>query len=363
MSTWIALKDPIRSAVGTGNKLLIVGPAWIGDMVMAQSLYKLLLSRDPGAHIDVIAPPWSKPILDRMPEVRQAIELDVAHGAAAFGPRRKLGRQLRDRGYRQAIVLPRSLKAALVPFFASVPVRTGYRGEWRFALINDLRRFDRGLLDQTVKRFIALGLARDEGELPRPPQPSLRTDGENLGAAVQRLGLRMTSATVAFMPGAEYGPAKRWPAGRFGALAARLTDAGAQVWILGSERERKLGEEVRQAADRDSVINLCGRTTLADAVDLLGAASVAVTNDSGLMHVAAAVDTHVVSLYGSTSPRFTPPLTDRADILYRNLACSPCFRRQCPLGHFNCMMEFSVDDVAKVTLTTLDNDSAGSRHR
>ena len=159
------------------------------------------------------------------------------------------------------------------------------------------------------------------------------------------------------MPGAEYGPAKRWPAGRFGALAAQLADAGAQVWILGSERELNLGEEVRQAADRDSVINLCGRTTLADAVDLLGTARVAVTNDSGLMHIAAAVGTHVVGIYGSTSPRFTPPLTDRADILYRNLECSPCFRRRCPLGHFNCMMEMTVDDVAKAATAALDDSS------
>ncbi len=344
--------------MGTDDKLLIVGPAWIGDMVMAQSLYKLLQSRNPRARIDVIAPHWSKPILDRMPEVRQAIELDVVHGRVALRTRRKLGRRLRGRGYRQAIVLPRSLKAALVPFFASVPVRTGYRGEWRFALINDQRRFDPGRLDQTVKRFIALGMGRDEDELPPPPQPSLRTDGENLSAAVQRLGLRLTSATVAFMPGAEYGPAKRWPAERFGALAGRLAGAGAQVWILGSERERKLGEAVRAAVGGDGVANLCGRTTLADAVDLLGAARVAVTNDSGLMHIAAAVDTHVIGLYGSTTPRFTPPLTDRADILYRNLECSPCFRRRCPLGHFNCMMEMTVDDVARVAMTALDGASA-----
>ena len=356
-------KDPIRSAVGTGDKLLIVGPAWIGDMVMAQSLYKLLVSRNPRARIDVIAPPWSKPILDRMPEVNRAVELDVVHGRIALRTRRKLGRSLRGQGYRQAIVLPRSLKAALVPYFASVPVRTGYRGEWRFALINDLRRFDPVRLDQTVKRFIALGLARDEDELPPLPQPSLRTDGENLSAAVERLGLTPTNATVAFMPGAEYGPAKRWPAGRFGELAAQLADAGAQVWILGSERERKLGEEVRRAAGRDGVANLCGGTTLADAVDLLGAARVAVTNDSGLMHVAAAVNTHVIGLYGSTTPRFTPPLTERADILYRNLECSPCFRRRCPLGHFNCMMEMAVDDVARVAMTALDGASAtGAGH-
>ena len=349
--------------MGTDDKLLIVGPAWIGDMVMAQSLYKLLLSRNPSARIDVIAPPWSKPLLDRMPEVNRAIELGVAHGEVAFGPRRKLGRRLRNRGYRQAIVLPRSLKAALVPFFAAVPVRTGFRGEWRFALINDKRTFDHGRLDQTVKRFIALGLPRDEGDLPRPPQPSLRTDQENLGSAVRRLGLTLTTEIVAFMPGAEYGPAKRWPADRFGALAAQLAGAGTQVWILGSEKDRQLGEEVRAAAAHGAVINLCGRTTLADAVDLLGAAAVAVTNDSGLMHVAAAVDTHVIGLYGSTTPRFTPPLTDRADILYRNLKCSPCFERECPLEHFKCMMELSVDRVAAMAMTALESSpAAGVRH-
>ena len=347
----------------SGDKLLIVGPAWIGDMVMAQSLYKLLLSRDPGLRIDVIAPPWSKPILDRMPEVNRAIELDVVHGEAALGTRWKLGRRLRGRGYRRAIVLPRSLKAALVPFFAGAPVRTGYRGEWRFALINDARPFDPARLDQTVKRFIVLGMPKDEDELPLPPEPSLRTDRENLRSAVQRLGLTPTAATVAIMPGAEYGPAKRWPADRFGALAARLAGAGSQVWLLGSESERKLGEAVRVASDHDDVINLCGRTTLADAVDLLGAAAVAVTNDSGLMHVAAAVDTHVISLYGSTTPLFTPPLTGRADILYRHLDCSPCFRRECPLGHFKCMMELSVDDVANVTMAALDGRSAvGNQH-
>ena len=347
--------------MSTDDKLLIVGPAWIGDMVMAQSLYKLLLSRRPGLRIDVIAPPWSKPILDRMPEVNRAIELDVAHGESAFGKRRNLGRRLRGRGYRRAIVLPRSLKAALAPFFAAVPVRTGYRGEWRFALINDARPFDPVRLDQTVKRFIALGLSRDEDELPMPPQPSLRTDGENLRSAVKRLGLKPGTANVAIMPGAEYGPAKRWPADRFAALAARLADAGSQVWLLGSERERKLGEAVRAASDRDGVVNLCGRTTLADAVDLLGAASVAVTNDSGLMHVAAAVDTHVIGLYGSSSPGYTPPLTERADILYRGLDCSPCHKRKCPLGHFNCMMELSVDAVAGAAMTALDAMHGSSR--
>ena len=343
--------------MGRDDKLLIVGPAWIGDMVMAQSLYKLLSSRNPGIRIDVIAPPWSKPILDRMPEVNRAIELDVGHGKAAVGTRWMLGRRLQGKGYPQAIVLPRSLKASLVPFFAAVPVRTGYRGEWRFAFINDMRPFDPVRLDQTIKRFIALGLPPDAHELPRPPQPSLRTDEENLLSVARRLGLALTTEPVALMPGAEFGLAKRWPADRFGALAARLAGAGLQVWILGSAGERELGEEVRAMADHDDVVNLCGRTTLADVVDLLGAARIAVTNDSGPMHIAAAVDTHVISLYGSTSPRFTPPLTDRADSLYRDLECSPCFRRECPLGHFNCMMELSVDTVEAAAMTAIEGRS------
>ncbi len=344
--------------MGRDDRLLVVGPAWVGDMVMAQSLYKLLLRHHPRARIDVIAPPWSKPVLDRMPEVSGAIELDVDHGAIAVGARWNLGRRLRGEGYGRAIVLRRSLKAALVPFFAAVPVRTGYRGEWRYGLINDMRPFDSGRLDQTVKRFLALGLPPVWEELPRPPRPSLRTDRQNLRRATRRLGLTAASEVAAVMPGAEYGPAKRWPPDRFGALAARLAEAGSQVWILGSDRERGLGEQVRAAAGQDDVVNLCGRTTLADAVDLLGAAKVAVTNDSGLMHVAAAVGTHVICLYGSTTPKVTPPLTDRADILYRDLECSPCFRRKCPLGHFRCMNEIPVETVADAALAALGDTSA-----
>ena len=346
--------------MGADGKLLIVGPAWIGDMVMAQSLYKFLLSRRPGARIHVIAPPWSKPLLARMPEVSRAITLAVGHGEAGLGKRWKLGRGLRGEGYRQAIVLPRSLKAALAPFFAAVPVRTGFRGEWRFALINDMRPFDPERLDQTVKRFIALGLRPGEEELPPPEPPRLRTDADNLRSTARRLGLQWEADAAAVIPGAEFGPAKRWPAASYGELAGRLARAGLQVWILGSQRERALGDAVRAAANHANAANLCGRTGLADVVDLLGAAKVAVTNDSGLMHIAAAVDTHVIALYGSTSPRFTPPLTARKDVFHRDLDCSPCFQRECPLGHFRCMTGLSVEAVFDAAMTAL---GGGGGHR
>ncbi len=333
--------------------MLIVGPAWVGDMVMAQSLYMLLLDRDPELRIDVVAPSWSRPLLARMPEVARAMELAAGHGEAGLGARWKLGRSLRGEGYRQAIVLPRSLKASLVPCFAAVRVRTGFRGEWRFGLINDMRPFDPGRLDQTVKRFNALGLRPDEHELPPPPPPSLRIDPDNQRSTARRLGLKLSTDAVAVMPGAEYGPAKRWPAARYGELAARLAGAGVQVWILGSAAERERGNAVSTAANHANVVNLCGETSLADVIDLLGAAKVAVTNDSGLMHIAAAVDTYVIGLYGSSSPRFTPPLTSRADIFYEDLDCSPCFQRECPLGHFRCMTGISVDAVMGAAATAL----------
>ena len=337
----------------TGGKVLIVGPAWVGDMVMAQSLYKLLQNRDPALQIHVVAPAWSRPLLARMREVSRAMELAVGHGEAGIGARWRLGRSLRGEGYRQAIVLPRSFKAALVPYFAGARTRTGFRGEWRYGLLNDIRPYDLGRLDQTVKRYIALGMGRGDDELPSPPPPSLSTDADNLRATARRLGLELSTDAVAIVPGAEHGPAKRWPAARYGELAGRLASAGAQVWILGSSRERELCDAVSAAASHTNVVNLCGKTGLTDAVDLLGAARVAVTNDSGLMHIAAAVDTHVIGIYGPSSPGFTPPLTSRADIFYKGLDCSPCFRSECPLGHFRCMLEISVDAVLGAALTAL----------
>jgi len=322
-------------------------------MVMAQALYKLLVSRDPGTEIHVVAPPWSIPVLERMPEVGRALELPVAHGEAGLGKRWNLGRSLREERYRRAIVLPRSLKASLVPFFASIPVRTGFRGEWRFGLINDMRPFEAERLDQTVKRFVSLGLDPEEGALPTIPNPRLDVDADNLCAVAERLGLDLEAEAVALIPGAEYGPAKRWPIECYADLASRLVAVGLQVWIVGSEKEHELGRAVGAAAAHPNATNLCGKTSLADVIDLLGAARVAVTNDSGLMHVAAAVRTHVVGIYGSSSPYFTPPLTDTKDVFYRDLECSPCFQRECPLGHLRCMTEIPVDEICSAVITAL----------
>jgi heptosyltransferase-2 len=329
------------------RKVLVVGPSWVGDMVMAQALYKMLRERSADVAIDVVAPPWSLPILARMPEVRRAIELDVRHGELAFAKRRHLGRRLRAEHYDHAIILPRAAKAALVPWFARIPRRTGFRGEWRFGLLTDMRNGYREL-GQTVLRFLALGL--EPGE-PLPVDaavrwpPALEVDQSNRQRLMAELDLPQSRTRVALMPGAEYGPAKRWPAARYGELAAAFAARGAAVLILGSAREREIGEEIRSAAAADVVRNLCGRTSLADVVDLLSAVDVAVTNDSGLMHVAAAAGAYVVAIYGSSSPSLTPPLTTARQILYLGLDCSPCFVRTCPLTHLRCLREIAVSDV------------------
>jgi heptosyltransferase-2 len=330
--------------VSSGEKLLIVGPAWVGDMVMAQSLYRLLEQRDPRAEIHVVAPGWSLPLLARMPEVAAGIELPLGHGDLGLGVRRALGERLRGTHFNRAIVLPRSLKAALVPFFARIPIRTGYRGEWRYGLINDMRLLDPARLNQTVLRFLALGLDRDERDLPAVPEPSLTVDVRAADALLARLELPRDAEVAALMPGAEYGPAKRWPLAYYAELAARLAGDGMHVWVLGSAKESLLAERIQSHAGA-RVFNLCGRTTLTEAADLLARARVAVSNDSGLMHVAAAVGTHVVAIYGSSSPTFTPALTRRKTVLYRGLSCSPCFARECPLEHLNCLNGIGVATV------------------
>jgi len=322
----------------TGPATLIVGPSWVGDMVMAQALFILLKAREPDIAIDVLAPAWSLPIVARMPEVRRGVAAETGHGELGLGKRRRIGYGLRDAGYEHAIVLPRSLKSALIPWFARIPRRTGFRGESRYGLINDMRPFDKAVLDQTVKRFVALGLEPGEA-LPEAPYPALAVDRQKQGAVMESLGVATGRPVIAMMPGAEYGPAKCWPLDYFAELCSLLADEGFDIWVLGSDKDAAAGERIASASGAH---NLCGRTSLEDVIDLLGYAEQAVSNDSGLMHVAAAVGAHVHGIYGSSSPEFTPPLAERRDIHWLKLDCSPCFERSCPLGHLRCLKELSV---------------------
>jgi len=317
-------------------------------MVMAQSLFMTLKREYPDALIDVLAPQWSLPILERMPEVARGIAMPLGHGQLGLSKRRQLGQDLKGLGHAHAIVLPRSLKSALVPWFAGIPKRTGFRGEMRYGLINDMRALDRKRLPMTVQRFVALGLPPSNSTPPTVPRPHLQTSRGNLARLRKDLGLDDAKPASVFMPGAEFGPAKQWPVSHFAELARQRVAQGEQVWILGSDRDHRVGQLIADLAGADSdVHNLCGRTQLVDAVDLIADARVAVTNDSGLMHVAAAVNTPLVALYGSSTPQHTPPLADRAAILYLGISCAPCFKRECPLGHTRCLHDISPQQVTQ----------------
>jgi len=319
------------------RSVLIVGPSWVGDMVMAQSLFKLLKERNPATVIDVLAPSWTLPLLARMPEVRDVIAQPVGHGQLRLLQRYRLARNLRGR-YQRAIVLPNSFKSALIPFWARIPLRSGYVGECRWGMLNDTRRLDKVKLPMTVQRFLALGLSRGETLPPKLPQPSLTVAPKGIEAALARLGLTRQAPLLALCPGAEYGPAKRWPPEYFAEIARKKLAQGWSVWLFGSENDKSITTRVRNLAG-EQCIDLAGRTTLAEAIDLLSLADLAVSNDSGLMHVAAALGRKLIALYGSSDARATPPLSDTAQIVSLNLSCSPCLKRECPFGHTHCLHE------------------------
>lgn len=333
------------------ERILVVGPAWVGDMVMAQSLFITLQQHNPAVTIDVLAPAWSLPLLTRMPEVNEVIALPVRHGQLALATRFRVGHQLRHKGYTRAIIIPRSYKAALVAFFAGIPVRTGYRGEMRYGVINDMRPLNKDVLTQTVQRQVALGLPGTAEQPPTIPYPKLRIDQVNQEHLLKELGLNRDKPIICMMPGAEYGPAKQWPIIYYQELAEKLIAKGYQVWVFGSEKEQPLGAQIAKAGGE--VSNLCGKTRLEDVIDLIAVCDSVVSNDSGLMHVACATGQRVIAIYGSSSPAYTPPLSKNAEVIYRYLECSPCFKRLCPLGHTNCLTGID-SDILLAAVTDAD---------
>ncbi|WP_312762954.1 lipopolysaccharide heptosyltransferase II [Stutzerimonas balearica] len=329
--------------------ILIIGPSWVGDMVMAQTLFICLKHQHPSCNIDVLAPEWSRPILERMPEVRQALSFPVGHGVLDLATRRRVAQGLRGQ-YQQAILLPNSLKSALVPFLAGIPKRTGWKGEMRYGLLNDLRRLDKARYPLMIERFMALAFEPDAA-LPQPyPHPQLRIEMHSRDQALARFGLSLDRPVLVLCPGAEFGESKRWPAAHFAEVAERKIREGWQVWLFGSKNDHPVGQDIVQRLIpglREEVVNLAGETSLAEAIDLLSCADAVVSNDSGLMHVSAALGRPLVAVYGSTSPAFTPPLSDRVETVRLGLECSPCFDRTCRFGHNNCMRELLPEQVVE----------------
>ena len=296
--------------------ILIFSPSWVGDMVMAQTLFKVLHQQYPDLTLDVVAPPWPYDLLQRMPEVSNHYKIEVQRGKFSWQARRDIANKLHGKQYDWAITLPITWKSALTAYWSKAPRRTGFLGEMRYGLLNDRRKLDPRQLPYMVQQYVSLGLDNDTQipELQNIPQPELTVDNKNTKNWIQKLNIHEDQPIVALMPGAEFGPAKRWPTENYAQIAKDLVQSNCQVMILGSPKDYDTALEIEQKSDC-KLFNLCGKTSLLDAVDLLACANLAISNDSGLMHIAAAVNIPQIAIYRSSTPGFTPPLNDKAIIL------------------------------------------------
>jgi heptosyltransferase-2 len=325
---------------------------------MAQPLFMRLRQKIPGLWLDALAPSWVAPVLRRMPEIAEIIENPFAHGELSLDRRFRLGRQLAQRNYQRAYVLPNSVKSALLPFFAGIPERIGFTGETRYGLINRRHTLDKDALPQMVERFAQLAQAPGS-PLERPvEQPRLVSSAEQRSETLNALGIKRPPRIAAFCPGAEYGPAKRWPARHFAALGDALAEQGYAIWLFGSSKDRPVGDDIIRLATHAKPHNFCGETSLAQAIDLIAVADFIVCNDSGLMHIAAALGRPLAAVYGSSSPGFTPPLSKRATVISLKLDCSPCFKRECPLGHLDCLNKLNPQRVLEACLVARADEEA-----
>ena len=321
------------------SRVLIISPNWIGDAIMAQPLLQLLRQRYPSVVIDVLAPAWVAPVWEAMEEVSGVHESAFKHGKLQLKDRWAMAKFLKTLHYDQAYVLPNTLKFALIPWLARIPERVGYLGESRYGLLNVIHHDDK-LHPRPMMAFYAA--------LVDPPaenikgsleslHPRLHMDEKEVSEVKDKLDLEKDRLTVAFAPGAEFGSAKRWPVSHYSALAELVLkqDPQAQIVLLGSAKDNDVCEEIHSIVP--ATLNLAGKTSLKEAIALIAGLDVLVTNDSGLMHVASAFDLPVIAIYGSTDYKHTPPFSDQSCIVSLDLACAPCQKRECPLGHHNCM--------------------------
>ena len=323
------------------KRSLIIAPSWVGDMVMAQSLLKALKLKHPEMEIDVLAPAWCSALTDYMPEVDQLIEAPFQHKKLSLLKRWKLAKQLRG-NYDVAYVLPNSLKSALVPFFARIPMRIGFIGEQRYGLLNKRLILNKKKFPLMVQRFIALSEPDSDEPIQREsiPLPELKVNTKTQTSILKNhsIEINLDSKILILCPGAEFGSSKQWPAEHFSAVARFYIDQGWQVWLMGSENDKAVCQDINSMAANECN-NLAGTTSLDEAVVLMSVADLVISNDSGLMHIAASLQKPLIAVYGSTDPSFTPPLHDKAKVISLELDCSPCFKRNCPLKHLNCLKQ------------------------
>jgi heptosyltransferase-2 len=342
------------------KSILIIAPNWIGDAVSTQALLANLKVLYPGSKIDVLASNWVAPIYRACSEVHEVIEAKFEHKKLQWNLRKQLAKEIEAKNYQACFVLPNSFKSALIPWLANIPFRIGYRGELRFGLINlALDNPSKINRPPMVEHYLALSqLLKDDDSLPLGqliPRLNVSTSAkQSVEKKLQDANIN-SGSIYAICPGAEYGPSKRWPTEHFTALAQKLItqNSNNQIILLGSKSDHSLGQEITSQAKQASKIhNWCGNTSLDEAIALIGMSKALVSNDSGLMHIAAALKTPQIAIFGSSDPTHTPPLSDRAQIIWLNMPCSPCHKRECPLGHLRCLKDILPEQVL-ATLNTL----------
>lgn len=343
--------------MGNSKKILIISPAWIGDIVIAQSLFKYIKQRNSKTVIDIVAPAWSSELYSVMPEINEIFTMPLGHSQFQLKKRWQFGKRLRTKKYHQAIILPNSWKSAIIPFSARIPLRTGWLGEMRFGLLNDWRILNKKKLPLMVQRFLALGNINsitNQNLDWKTFQPYLEiNDNYKTIKLKNRFSIKKKPLLI-LCPGAAYGPAKCWPAEYFAEIANYKKLDAWEIVLLGSKSDKFMGKKIQELT-QNACINLIGKTSLLEALHILSFATLVISNDSGLMHLTAALDRPLIALYGSSSPEFTPPLSTKAKIIYLKFSCSPCFERTCPLFHFNCLKQLTPKIVLNVIQDLINN--------
>ena len=326
-------------------RILVIAPNWIGDCVMAQPLLASLKKEYPHQPIDVLAPSWVAPVLRAMAEVDTVLETPFKHGSLQLRERWRFAQILRQRGYSAAYVLPNTIKFALLPWLARIKKRIGYKGESRYGLINVMHHDDAHAPRAMVPFYAALASAPTAKAPTQLPRPVLQVAQTQINEVLSALSLSAQHKLIAFAPGAEFGNAKRWPAVHFAHLANTILQSipGAQVVLLGSPKDNAVCDEIKALCP--AVFHLAGKTSLDQAIALIASSAAVVSNDSGLLHIASALNRPVIALYGPTDPDHAPPFSDIAHSLSLRLACAPCKQRECPLGHQDCLQKLSSEMV------------------
>jgi len=339
------------------RKIIIRSTNWVGDAVLTTPAVRAIRENFPEARIALLAKPWVAPVFHNNPHLDKILVYESEGRHRGWLGKARLVRELRRQRFQLAVLFQNAFEAAFLVYMAGVPIRIGYDSDCRGALLTRRIPVDQ---DRVGSHHIEYYLGILQGASLRPGDRKLTLELSDIERAraeeiLKENQISPSRPLVVINPGATFGSSKRWPLERYAALGDRIRAAwGAQIVILGGPGERTVGRQISALMNR-GCINLCGRTSLREAAALIEKCELFVTNDSGLMHVAAAFDIPLIAIFGSTDPAATGPTNPRSRIVQVPASCSPCLKRECPEDH-RCMNEISVDQVYEAVENVLRGD-------